>query len=107
MTTLGITATQTLFNGFQTGNRTRQAEAQVFAARETLRTTEQTVLLNAVIAYMNLLRDTAILELQRSNVDRAGSDAAADARPLQCRRGDPHRRRAIGIAARRRGARSC
>jgi outer membrane protein len=64
----GITATQTLFNGFQTGNRTRQAEAQVFAARETLRTTEQTVLLNAVTAYMNLLRDSAILELQRSNV---------------------------------------
>jgi outer membrane protein len=67
-TSYGITATQTLFNGFQTGNRTRQAEAQVFAARETLRTTEQGVLLNAVTAYMNLLRDTAILELQRSNV---------------------------------------
>ncbi|MEA2905543.1 MAG: outer membrane protein [Alphaproteobacteria bacterium] len=67
--TLGATATQTLFNGFQTGNRTRQAEAQVFAARETLRTTEQLVLLNAVTAYMNLLRDTAILELQRSNVN--------------------------------------
>ena len=33
-----------------------------------MRTTEQTVLLNAVTAYMNLLRDTAILELQRSNV---------------------------------------
>jgi len=64
----GITATQTLYNGFQTGNRTRQAESQVFAARETLRSTEQTVLLNAVTAYMNLLRDSAILELQRSNV---------------------------------------
>jgi outer membrane protein len=67
--TLGATATQTLFNGFQTSSRTRQAEAQVNAARETLRTTEQTVLLNAVTAYMNLLRDTAILELQRSNVN--------------------------------------
>ena len=41
----------------------------MFAARETLRTTEQTVLLSAVTAYMNLLRDTAILELQRSNVN--------------------------------------
>ena len=66
---IGLTGTQTLFNGFQTGNRTRQSEAQVFAARETLRTTEQTVLLSAVTAYMNLLRDTAILELQRSNVN--------------------------------------
>src|SRR5690242_9461212 len=27
---VGVTATQTLFNGFQTGSRTRQAEAQVF-----------------------------------------------------------------------------
>ena len=58
----GVTATQTLFNGFQTANRTRQAEAQVQAARETLRVTEQTVLLNAVTAYMNLLRDTAIFD---------------------------------------------
>jgi outer membrane protein len=69
VTSLGATATQTLFNGFQTANRTRQAEAQVFAARETLRTTEQSVLLNAVTAYMNLLRDAATLELQRSNVN--------------------------------------
>ena len=67
--TYGVTATQTLFNGFQTGNRTRQAESQVFAARETLRNTEQTVLLNAATAYMNLLRDTAILDLQRRNVE--------------------------------------
>jgi outer membrane protein len=65
----GITATQTLFNGFQTPNKTRQAESQVQAAREQLRVTEQTVLLNAVTAYMNLLRDAAILDLQRRNVE--------------------------------------
>ena len=64
----GVTVSQTLFNGFQTANRTRQAESQVLAARETLRQTEQTVLLNAATAYMNLLRDTAILSLQESNV---------------------------------------
>jgi len=67
-TTYSIVGTQTLFNGFQTGNRTRQAESQVFAARETLRSTEQTVLLNAATAYMNLLRDGALLDLQRNNV---------------------------------------
>jgi len=67
--TYGATLTQTLYNGFQTPNRTRQAESQVQAARETLRTTEQTVLLNAVTAYMNLLRDGAILDLQRRNVE--------------------------------------
>src|SRR5256885_4689969 len=73
VTTVGATGTQTLFNGFQTGNRTRQAESQVFAARETLRNTEQTVLLSAVTAYMNLLRDGAVLELQRSNVHVLGA----------------------------------
>jgi outer membrane protein len=46
----GMTVTQTLLNGFQTANRTRQAEGQVFSARETLRTTEQNVLLNAATA---------------------------------------------------------
>src|SRR5262249_53422473 len=43
---VGITGTQTLFNGFQTDNKTRQAEQQVSAARETLRLIEQNVLLN-------------------------------------------------------------
>jgi outer membrane protein len=65
---VGATITQTLLNGFQTANRTRLAESQVLAARETLRGTEQTVLLNAATAYMNLLRDTAIFELQRNNI---------------------------------------
>jgi outer membrane protein len=65
----GATVTQTIFNGFQTANKTRQAEQQVLAARASLRVTEQTVLLNAVTAYMNLLRDTAILDLQRRNVE--------------------------------------
>jgi outer membrane protein len=65
----GATLTQTLFNGFQTGNRTRQAESQVFQARETLRTIEQTVLLDSATAYMNVLRDSAIYDLQKRNVE--------------------------------------
>ena len=67
--TYGGTVTQTLFNGLQTASRTRQAESLVSSARETLRLTEQTVLLSAVTAYMNLLRDAAILELQKRNVE--------------------------------------
>jgi outer membrane protein len=65
----GLTASQILLNGNQTANRTRQAESQVLAARATLLNTEQAVLLGAVTAYMNLLRDSAILELQRRNVE--------------------------------------
>lgn len=66
---VGATLTQTLYNGFQTGNRTRQAESQVSSARETLRVIEQTVLLDAATAYMNVLRDSATLDLQRRNVE--------------------------------------
>src|SRR5437868_11064636 len=64
----GITATQTLFNGQQTANRTRAAESQVSAAREALRVLEQTVLLQAATIYMDYLRDSAIVEVQKSNV---------------------------------------
>jgi outer membrane protein len=72
---LGVTATQTLYNGFQTANRTRQAESQVQAARETLRISEQAVLLSAVIAYMNLLRDSAILPAAAQRRGVAGTIA--------------------------------
>jgi outer membrane protein len=64
----GATAQQTLFNGFQTANRTRAAESQVSSAREGLRVLEQTVLLTAATTYMDVLRDTANLEVQRNNV---------------------------------------
>jgi outer membrane protein len=67
--TVGATGTYTLFNGMQTANRTRQAESQVEGARETLRVTEQQVLLDAATSYMNLLRDGAVLDLQRRNVE--------------------------------------
>ncbi len=59
---------QTVYNGQRSGNLTRQAEASVLAGRETLRNAEQTALLDAATAYMNVLRDTAILDLQRRNV---------------------------------------
>jgi outer membrane protein len=65
---IGATVTQTLFNGQQTANRTRAAESQVSAAREGLRVLEQSVLLSAATIYMDYLRDSAIVEVQRSNV---------------------------------------
>jgi outer membrane protein len=65
---IGGTVTQTLFNGQQTANRTRAAESQVSGAREALRALEQTVLLSAATTYMDYLRDSAIVEVQKSNV---------------------------------------
>ena len=41
----------------------------MFGAREQLRNTEQNVLLSAVGYYMDVLRDTAILDLDRNNVE--------------------------------------
>jgi outer membrane protein len=64
----GVTMSQTLFDSGQTTNRVRQAEAQVIQARETLRNTEQNVLLDGVTAYMNVVRDTAIVKLRQQNV---------------------------------------
>ena len=64
---VGGTITQTLYNGNQTANRTRAAESQVSAAREGLRVLEQSVLLAASTIYMDYLRDSAIVEVQRSN----------------------------------------
>jgi outer membrane protein len=63
----GLTISQTLFNGQQTANRTRAAESQVSGSREALRVLEQTVLLSAATIYMDYLRDSAIVEVQRSN----------------------------------------
>jgi outer membrane protein len=64
----GLTVSQTLFNGQQTANKTRAAESQVSGAREGLRVLEQSVLLAAATVYMDYLRDSAIVEVQKSNV---------------------------------------
>jgi outer membrane protein len=66
--TAGLTGTQTLFNGGQTGNKVRAAESQVSAARETLRVMEESVLLSAATIYMDMSRDTANLKVQQNNV---------------------------------------
>jgi outer membrane protein len=66
---VGVVLNQNVFDGLRTRNSTRAAESQVFGARETLRNTEQNVLLNGATDYMNVLRDSAILSLQRNNVE--------------------------------------
>src|ERR1700760_1728462 len=64
---VGLTVSQTLYNGNQTANKTRAAESQVSGAREALRVLEESVLLSAATIYMDYLRDAAIVEVQRSN----------------------------------------
>lgn len=65
----GLNVTQNIWNGNRTINGVRQADSQVLQAREQLRLNEQTLLANSAAAYMNVLRDTAILNLRNNNVD--------------------------------------
>lgn len=66
--TIGLTVSQTLFNGFRTANSVRVAELQVQSGREALRNVGQGVLLDAVTAYTNVLANQSLVEAQRSNV---------------------------------------
>lgn len=65
----GVQIDQNIFDGGKTRSSVGQAESQVLGARATLRNTEQNVLLDAATSYMNVLRDTAILSLNRNNVE--------------------------------------
>ena len=65
---IGVTVTQTLFNGNKTANSVRIAELQVQSGREALRNVGQGVLLDAVTAYTNVLANQSLVEAQRANV---------------------------------------
>jgi outer membrane protein len=66
--TIGVTVTQTLYNGNKTANSVRVAELQVQSGREALRNVGQGVLLDAVIAYTNVLANQSLVDAQRANV---------------------------------------
>ena len=63
-----VTLSQNIFAGGRTVNATDQAEASVRAGRATLESVEQTTLLNAVRAYMDVIRDQSVVELNKNNV---------------------------------------
>ena len=63
-----VSLTQPVFRGLRTINTVRTAEANVLAAREDLRNTEQGIFLNVVTAYMDVFRDQAIVRLRKNNI---------------------------------------
>jgi outer membrane protein len=63
-----ISLQENVFDGFRTYNNVKGAEALVEAGREDLRNAEITILLNAATAYMNVVRDQAIVNLRQNNV---------------------------------------
>jgi len=66
--TIGVTVTQTLFNGFRTANSVRQAESQVRSGREALRNVGQSVLLDAATAYMTVATNQELVNVEQLNV---------------------------------------
>lgn len=64
----GVDIQQSLFDGFQTRNNVRAAEARVRAANQGLRNTEQNILFNAASAYMDVIRDRQIASLRERNL---------------------------------------
>ncbi|MCV9965285.1 TolC family outer membrane protein [Pararhizobium sp. BT-229] len=63
-----ITITQQIFDGFQTLNNVRAAEANVFSSRETLKANEISILLAAAQSYANIARDQRIVAIRKQNL---------------------------------------
>ncbi|MBP1856705.1 TolC family outer membrane protein [Rhizobium herbae] len=63
-----ITITQQIFDGFQTLNNVRAAEANVFSSRETLKANEISILLAAAQSYANISRDQRIVAIRKQNL---------------------------------------
>ncbi|MGF1649774.1 MAG: TolC family outer membrane protein [Hyphomicrobiaceae bacterium] len=63
-----ITLTQPIFSGFRTVNAVSEAEANVRAGQQSLRSIESSVLQAAATAYVDVVRDEAILQLREANL---------------------------------------
>ncbi len=64
---LGATISQPLFSGFSTVNSVKSADKAVRAEQYNLSNYEQTIFLSASEAYLNVVRDEAIVDLQKNN----------------------------------------
>jgi outer membrane protein len=65
---VGVDLSYPLFNGGSVKNSVKAAKTRVEAGRATLRAVEGDVFTNAVAAYMDVIRDRAIVELNQNNV---------------------------------------
>lgn len=65
---VGVDLSYPLFNGGSVKNNVRAAQTRVEAGRATLRAVEGDVFTEAVAAYMDVIRDRAVVELDTNNV---------------------------------------
>ena len=68
-TILAATISQPLFSGFSTVNSVKSADSTVRAQQNNLYNVEQTVFLDASTAYLDVLQNTAIVDLQKNNAE--------------------------------------
>lgn len=69
-----VTVEQPLFRGFRTVAEMRAAKDRIDAATRRTEQVEQDVFLRAAEAYMNVIRDRMLLDLQRKNVELLGKE---------------------------------
>jgi outer membrane protein len=62
-----VSLDQNLFNGWRTQSGIETAEQSVLSQRAQLSSTEQSIMLNAGTAYMDVIRDEAVLRLNQAN----------------------------------------
>jgi len=65
---VGLAITQNVFRGFRTQAETERARNRVAAARSGLIGAEQSILLEGVVGYVDMLRDGAVRDLRINNV---------------------------------------
>ena len=101
----GVQLKQPLFRGFRTQAETEATEKQVLAGRAKLGSAEQQLFLDTASAYLGVLRDEAVLELER-NHEAVLEDKLKETKVRSQKRAKPdrHGRSPGGDAA---GARPC
>jgi outer membrane protein len=65
----GLTLNQSIYRGGRTSGSIDASLARIEAARQQLRSTEQSVLLDAVSAHMNVVRDQQVVAIRSNNVE--------------------------------------
>ena len=73
----GVDLSYPLFNGGSVKNSVRAAKTRVEAGQATLRAVEGDVFVQAVAAYMDVIRDRSIVELNQNNVKVLGTNLQA------------------------------
>lgn len=69
-----VSVEQPIFRGFRTTSETQSAEHRIAAGADRVSGTAQDMFLRAVEAYMNVIRDRMLLDLQRKNVELLGRE---------------------------------